>query len=798
MSQVIKKIALNNFKCFQKDKIVVAQFDSQLNILSGPNGFGKTTIFDAIELIFSHKMTRFINHEHRNQRFENHLLLNDISSSGFIVLDVLKDGEETQYAAIIENKRSYNLEDFLQESISYFKIESKYMINNLNEVSPEYLLKHISKYGIAISEAIIENFNICYYVSQENSTHLLKLSIKNREDLLSSLIGHQIVEKKYQLLKDFKDLFNYDEQKIQDTLKEIRLLKYDEELQAVKYIQLFPDLNLDWDDEVLNVGNNILKNIVLLKNLDIFKEYKLDFIKLFKNKRIDGLIEDNETIAIANIMHEQSIENVTDLNIKVEKENQSKAEIENIQRLFNKLESDLSQPILKSQNVKGIIAQIKNLELIINDDNFDLIEDTSILNSNLLGMIENLNKRIILLNLQNDISRQKLSLKHSRENILENLTTFTKMINIDEIHCPVCNTEFESLENLQTNIDSINVIIEQIAITEESKINSNWENITIMLEKVKEQFEKLNGKKNSVDWHLVDIHTFIQNQTKINKLQQLLNFAKNEDIQIEPNSNWINLIENKKETLSEDFEVKMFEISVDEFIENLESFLNVETLKELSELSNKISREQIKDKIEYLQFVKRSIVNSKYQLLREQLKSCVKEKLQWDKMRSAYLKIIEIVNNHDKKLKKSIVEAIKFPLLVYTAKMLQNYQGGLGVYIDENALRFVSSQKQPDILNRFSSGQLSAFVLTFLLLMNKLYVNKNQDYQFLLIDDPVQTMDEINLSSFVDVLRREFQDKQIILSTHEEDKKNYIGYKFVKNGCSVSILNVKEAWYDVD
>lgn len=28
-------------------------------ILTGPNGFGKTTFFDAIELVFSNKITRF-------------------------------------------------------------------------------------------------------------------------------------------------------------------------------------------------------------------------------------------------------------------------------------------------------------------------------------------------------------------------------------------------------------------------------------------------------------------------------------------------------------------------------------------------------------------------------------------------------------------------------------------------------------------------------------------------------------------------------------------------------------------
>lgn len=38
----------------------------------------------------------------------------------------------------------------------------------------------------------------------------------------------------------------------------------------------------------------------------------------------------------------------------------------------------------------------------------------------------------------------------------------------------------------------------------------------------------------------------------------------------------------------------------------------------------------------------------------------------------------------------------------------------------------------------------------------------------LLIDDPLQTMDDLNISSFIELLRNDFKDKQIILSTHEE------------------------------
>lgn len=106
------------------------------------------------------------------------------------------------------------------------------------------------------------------------------------------------------------------------------------------------------------------------------------------------------------------------------------------------------------------------------------------------------------------------------------------------------------------------------------------------------------------------------------------------------------------------------------------------------------------------------------------------------------------------------------------------------------------NHKKHDILNTFSSGQLSGFVLAFLFAMNKQYIKaSSDDIGFILIDDPVQTMDDINISSLIEVLRNDFSDKQIILSTHEMDKENYILYKFYKYNKVGQSFNVKEEIY---
>ena len=52
----IKKILLYNFKNFKQG--IVIDFSDNITFLVGPNGFGKTTIFDAIELGLTGNISR--------------------------------------------------------------------------------------------------------------------------------------------------------------------------------------------------------------------------------------------------------------------------------------------------------------------------------------------------------------------------------------------------------------------------------------------------------------------------------------------------------------------------------------------------------------------------------------------------------------------------------------------------------------------------------------------------------------------------------------------------------------------
>ncbi len=59
-----------------------------------------------------------------------------------------------------------------------------------------------------------------------------------------------------------------------------------------------------------------------------------------------------------------------------------------------------------------------------------------------------------------------------------------------------------------------------------------------------------------------------------------------------------------------------------------------------------------------------------------------------------------------------------------------------------------------------------------------------------MIDDPLQTMDDINLASLIELLRSGFKGKQLILSTHEDHLSQLIQYRFKQYGYVPKVINL--------
>lgn len=90
---------------------------------------------------------------------------------------------------------------------------------------------------------------------------------------------------------------------------------------------------------------------------------------------------------------------------------------------------------------------------------------------------------------------------------------------------------------------------------------------------------------------------------------------------------------------------------------------------------------------------------------------------------------------------------------------------------------------------------MSVASLAFCLALNKVY-NTSEHFKFLSIYDPIQTMDDLNIHTFIELMRHEFNDYQLILSTHDDFTSRYMKYKFDKFGMNTMIQNIQKIVLD--
>ncbi|WP_405316918.1 AAA family ATPase, partial [Faecalibacillus faecis] len=138
MQYRIKSLRVNNFKCFDDSKFYEFSFDEEKNpiILTGPNGFGKTTFFDALELIFSKNITRFETKiENKNTNLLKNVLLNKAEQDGYIVVTLVNKNKEyiTLMAKIDHTKKKVVYSDSINFGIEERYIETQRLNDVLNE-----------------------------------------------------------------------------------------------------------------------------------------------------------------------------------------------------------------------------------------------------------------------------------------------------------------------------------------------------------------------------------------------------------------------------------------------------------------------------------------------------------------------------------------------------------------------------------------------------------------------------------------------------------------------------------------
>ena len=166
-------------------------------------------------------------------------------------------------------------------------------------------------------------------------------------------------------------------------------------------------------------------------------------------------------------------------------------------------------------------------------------------------------------------------------------------------------------------------------------------------------------------------------------------------------------------------------------------------------------------------------------------------------------KILNADETANKRYMEDLVRYIEIPLYIYSGKLLQLCQKNLGVFCntgsDINKLtRFKlttnAQENGHDVINKLSSGQKAILNVALILAFKKVRRTK---LDIFMVDDPCQSLDTVNIASFADILRNEFKDTQIFMSTHDDNIAGYMCYKNIKAKKKAYNFHVQKELYKV-
>lgn len=276
-SYKLGKLFIKNFKLIDKREIDFTSKD--LFILDGPNGYGKTTVFDAIELLLSNQISRVQDNDVEDNR-NNHidsLFAKDSNKPILIKGEFLKDNQSIYLAIHLEakedskkwiNYQCYQLNSY-NDDISIGR-----KVNNFNEVL-----------GLTQNKiSLMDDYKNFYYIQQENNTQFFKQSEKTRIKLLSKFFATEdaeILKKDLdEKLKKIKVVRESLDEKLKEKLGELNKLEEQSitiQAKDIEYISL--ETTKPWDkEEYLPINKEKLQEVLTeIENIKFLLIYILNF-----------------------------------------------------------------------------------------------------------------------------------------------------------------------------------------------------------------------------------------------------------------------------------------------------------------------------------------------------------------------------------------------------------------------------------------------------------------------------------------------------------------------------------------
>ncbi|MDG3132539.1 recombinase RecF [Streptococcus suis] len=852
----IKKILIKNFKNIKETRII--DFQENVTLFVGPNGFGKTTIFDAIELSLTGRIRRIEESDYSDGRssfstpyFQNNpeedtfieLMLTNDEGSSLIVSSLYKSSMNTEGS----NVPKFSFSKFkrtvrLGPEVSFQPIED---FDGLNEREIQKVISQFLGYE-SEDYSLGDTFDLFHYIQQDETAYYLKQKEKDRKEQLNFLLNIGNYVNRKNRLERLRSILSSSE-------KELKAKKGKLKNSPIKNNTLYSKLSLRvdtdfafnnksivFDDELSNESLNIYlseieklqefrdsfspKDYFLRKQSEQFEREVLedkDFIcylivrKIFENQENIESIKQNHSLIsnekncsyflLKNYIEQlESLENDSRI-FKRGKILKSLLDVEidklNIESIKNSLNGFVGWEFVKVwfETFDSKLTNYKNKKEQL-DDGTDSINKLLEIRSRLKEHSDNNHSECVFCGYDWIESKNLLlAYEETTNQLRKNLTNFE--IEVSNLVEELNQLKIELQNQIQIEQEKLFVLPDDFLAVIRSIGNYNFP----------ESFSNVVVMNSEITPMLVDKSASLQ-KFEILKKELISSLQEKLLIPNEVYGTFLRVV-NKRvdfEKLLEKYSIlagesiREFEISFEllpiylhKFKENKDRLLVfLEELRSqiVFDYSKSLDSQNLFDKyfasnektfedctIERISQKREYIINQ-FELQSLTMFNQIEKRLQIIERMITYLQQrVRELNNNIKSYQDQMIQKLKLPFYMYTAKILQNYQQGMGVLLttqNNSNIRFIAnSNSEQDVMYQLSSGQVAVISFAFTLALNTTF-KISKEFKFLSIDDPIQDMDSMNVYALIDLIRHSLSDYQIIMSTHNDGSAMFIKYKF--------------------
>jgi exonuclease SbcC len=766
----LRKLEINSFKVFEEFS---ESFDNDLTVLDGPNGFGKTSVFDALQLLLCGEIPRIIAlynslKGNKKKHYERNLYWNNKSQSSIKIKAEFYCSDETICLMKMANLKE--LTDKKNHQPLNFNIFKLYELSSFDELESANLIEDEQSYiKNVFGPDFLSNFSVLNYISQDNNSVIVPDTNNktSRFDQISHLIKLDEVNEK---LVGLRDLESSRKKRIKALEGDISIvnghidtltLAIKKDSPQVDYKRISTSITIpQWDKEAPVISTKkedyeeLLKEVALLDNAKV----QVDEIELrLNNNQYNELVAKPEfTLAIYLGNHFSKHDELV----------KEKSTIDSYKSQIK---------LLKTSEETVTLKQLDKLTLVFND----LITKIKIKISERIKLKSTTDGHIAKLT---EIDQLRLSIIEKQQE--------------HEVECLLCGFDYTTNQLL---IDALELKSKSIIEVIERHDKSYKVCLDALKSLLKAEGEKLTTqlKLLELNFNLSLLEELEENKLKKSNIELITQKLTTYGISLPLEYSSDDQI---KEQRLKDIKVKVLslrKIESDSLQSGVMGFFN-ECFKAINELKS-INITDVQNKSLYINSQYNLKINSELSSQKLIVKAHEKAKNNLNKLGSKLTKLIETTNRVKNTYSSETIGQVESLFHIYSGRLIQNYQRGLGLFIDteesstnktKNLHFFTADGSSYDAVLSMSSGQVAALTLAFFLSLNRKYAQT----AFILIDDPTQSMDEINIASLSDLLRVELRDRQVIISTHEQEVSDYLRYRYLRGGLKANSIHLQNKY----